>query len=105
MNALSAPLAALIQMTSGIDPEANLATVDRAMGEAAARGVAMAFLPEMSLLLDRDRARSGGHITREADSPWPSAPQAIAQRQHRQSVVSGKGVSVWVDPGGRRINK
>src|SRR3546814_9629526 len=80
MNALSAPLAALIQMTSGIDPEANLATVDRAMGEAAARGVAMAFLPEMSLLLDRDRARSGGHITREADSPWPSALQAMAQR-------------------------
>src|SRR3546814_13115804 len=97
MNALSAPLAALIQMTSGIDPEANLATVDRAMGEAAARGVAMAFLPELSLLLDRDRARSGGHITRAADSPWPSALQAMAQRQARKSSEQGKDGSVRID--------
>src|SRR3546814_6122287 len=67
MNAPPPPLAALIQMTSGIDPDANLATIDRALAEAAARGAAMAFLPEMSLLLDRDRARSGRHITRETD--------------------------------------
>ena len=103
MNALSAPLAALIQMTSGIDPEANLATVDRAMGEAAARGVAMAFLPEMSLLLDRDRARSGGHITREADSPWPSALQAMAQR-HGIWLHSGS-MPLLADDGERRVNR
>ena len=103
MNALSAPLAALIQMTSGIDPEANLATVDRAMGEAAARGVAMAFLPEMSLLLDRDRARSDGHITREADSPWPSALQAMAQR-HGIWLHSGS-MPLLADDGERRVNR
>ena len=103
MNALSAPLAALIQMTSGIDPAANLATIDRALAEAAAQGAAMAFLPEMSLLLDRDRARSGGHITREADSPWPSALQAMAQR-HGIWLHSGS-MPLLADDGERRVNR
>ena len=104
MNASSpAPLAALIQMTSGIDPEANLATIDRALAEAAAQGAAMAFLPEMSLLLDRDRARSGGHIAREADSPWPSALQAMAQK-HRIWLHSGS-MPLLADDGERRVNR
>ena len=71
--------AALVQLTSGIDPAANLAVVARALGDAAAQGAAMAFLPEMSLLLDRDRARSAAHIRREAESPWPHALQEMAQ--------------------------
>ena len=98
-----APLAALIQMTSGIDPAANLATIDRALAEAAAQGAAMAFLPEMSLLLDRDRARSGGHIAREADSPWPSALQAMAQK-HRIWLHSGS-MPLLADDGERRVNR
>ena len=98
-----APLAALIQMTSGIDPAANLATIDRALAEAAAQGAAMAFLPEMSLLLDRDRARSGGHITREADSPWPSALQALAQK-HGIWLHSGS-MPLLADDGERRVNR
>ena len=98
-----APLAALIQMTSGIDPAANLATIDRALAEAAAQGAAMAFLPEMSLLLDRDRARSGGHIAREADSPWPSALQAMAQK-HRIWLHSGS-MPLLADDGERRDNR
>ena len=98
-----APLAALIQMTSGIDPAANLATIDRALAEAAAQGAAMAFLPEMSLLLDRDHARSGGHIAREADSPWPSALQAMAQK-HRIWLHSGS-MPLLADDGERRVNR
>ena len=84
----AAPLAALIQMTSSIDPAVNLATIDRAMEKAAASGAAMAFLPEMSLLLDRDRARSAAHIAREADSPWPAALQDMA-RKHALWLHSG----------------
>ncbi len=104
MNASSpAPLAALIQMTSGIDPEANLATIDRALAEAAAQGAAMAFLPEMSLLLDRDRDRSGQHITREADSPWPSALQAMAQK-YGIWLHSGS-MPLLADDGERRVNR
>lgn len=98
-----APLAALIQMTSGVDPAVNLATIDRAMGEAAAAGAAMAFLPEMSLLLDRDRVRSGAHIAREADSPWPAVLQAMAQR-HGIWLHSGS-MPLIADDGDRRVNR
>lgn len=97
------PLAALVQMTSGIDPDANLAAIDRAMGEAAAAGAAMAFLPEMSLLLDRDRARSAEHIAREADSPWPAALQALAQK-HRLWLHSGS-IPLLAEDGERRVNR
>ncbi|MBB6425753.1 carbon-nitrogen hydrolase family protein [Sphingopyxis sp. JAI128] len=99
----SSPLAALVQMTSGIDPAANLTTIDRAMAEAAAGGAAMVFLPEMSLLLDRDRARSGAHITREADSPWPAALQTLAQK-HRLWLHSGS-IPLLADDGELRVNR
>ncbi len=98
-----APLAALVQMTSGIDPAVNLATIDHAVGKAAAGGAAMAFLPEMSLLLDRDRARSGAHIAREADSPWPAALQTIAQK-HGIWLHSGS-IPLLADDGERRVNR
>ncbi|ALJ14524.1 carbon-nitrogen hydrolase family protein [Sphingopyxis macrogoltabida] len=102
-NISPSPVAALIQMTSGIDPDANLATIDRAMAEAAARGAAMAFLPEMSLLLDRDRARSAAHILREADSPWPAALQEMARR-HGLWLHSGS-MPLLADDGERRVNR
>jgi predicted amidohydrolase len=85
----AAPLAALVQMTSGIDSDANLATIDRAMAAAAAQGASMVFLPEMSLLLDRDRQRSAPHIRREADSAWLPALQAMAQH-HGVWLHSGR---------------
>lgn len=97
------PLAALVQMTSGIDPAANLAAIDRALGEAAAQGAAMAFLPEMSLLLDRDRERSAAHLAREADSPWPAALQEIARR-HAIWLHSGS-MPLLADDGARRVNR
>lgn len=103
MDNQPAPLAALIQMTSGIDPDANLAAIDHAVGEAAARGAAMAFLPEMSLLLDRDRARSAAHIAREADSPWPAALQAMAQK-YGIWLHSGS-MPLLADDGERRVNR
>lgn len=99
----SPPIAALVQMTSGTDPAANLARIDRAMGEAAARGAAMAFLPEMSLLLDRDRTRSAAHIAREADSAWPTALQALAQK-HGIWLHSGS-MPLLADDGQRRVNR
>lgn len=99
----SPPIAALIQMTSGTDPQHNLATIDRAMADAAARGAAMAFLPEMSLLLDRDRARSGAHIVRETDSPWPTALQEMAQK-HGLWLHSGS-MPLLADDGQRRVNR
>src|SRR3546814_9776720 len=63
----------------------------------------MSFLPEMSLLLDRDRARSGRHITRDTDSPWPSALQAMA-RKHGIWLHSGS-MPLLADDGERRVNR
>lgn len=103
MDTDPAPLAALIQMTSGIDPDVNLATIDRAMAEAAAGGAAMAFLPEMSLLLDSDRARSAAHIVREADSQWPGALQTMAEK-HGIWLHSGS-MPLFTDDGKRRVNR
>lgn len=99
----AAPLAALIQMTSGIDPAANLAAIDRAMEAAAAGGATMAFLPEMSLLLDRDRTRSAAHIVREPDSPWPAALCDMARR-HGLWLHSGS-MPLLDDKGERRVNR
>ena len=97
------PLAAIVQMTSGIDPDANLAAIARALAEAAARGAAMAFLPEMALLLDRDRKRSGAHIRREVDSPWPAALQDMARR-HGLWLHSGS-MPLLTEGGDRRVNR
>lgn len=62
------PKIAVLQMCSGIDPEANLAVIEDAARRAAKEGAEVLFTPEMSLLLDRDRARGGVWINSgEAD--------------------------------------
>lgn len=58
---------AVIQMTSGIDPDANFAAIAEATQDAKDAGAQVLFTPEMSLLLDRDRARAGQWI--ESDAP------------------------------------
>ena len=68
----------VLQMTSGIDPSANAATLVRAVEEAAADGAAMMFTPEMSGMLDRDRARAAEKIVAEADSPVLAAVREAA---------------------------
>lgn len=103
MSTADAPLAALVEMTSGIDPDANLASMERALAAAAKAGAAMAFFPEMSVLLDRDRVRSAAHVAREADSPWPERMQAMA-RQHGLWLHSGSAPFLTED-GARRVNR
>ena len=58
---------ALYQACTGIDPARNAADLEAAIAEAAAGGAEMLFTPEMSGLLDRDRARSSPHLRTEAD--------------------------------------
>lgn len=102
-DAPAPPLIALVEMTSGIDPDANLRTMDRALGAAAAAGATMAFFPEMSVLLDRDRTRSAAHIGTEGDSSWVPALQAMAQA-HGLWIHSGS-MPFLSDDGSRRINR
>ncbi len=58
---------AVLQTTTGIDPVANAAGLERAIEAAADGGAAMLFTPEMSNLLDRSRSRAAQGIAREAD--------------------------------------
>lgn len=56
---------AVLQMTSGIDPEANLADIRKAAKYAAGEGAHVLFTPEMSLMLDRNRQRAGQWVNAE----------------------------------------
>ena len=69
---------ALLQMTSGIDPAVNAATLVSGIHAAAANHAAMLFAPEMAGLLDRDRARAATHIVAEADDPVLAAVRDAA---------------------------
>ena len=68
----------VLQMTSGIDPAVNAATLVDAIAETKAEGAAMLFTPEMSGLLDRDRARGAASITTEDDDRVLAAVRAAA---------------------------
>ena len=69
---------ALLQMTSGIDPAANAQVITDAIAEAAAGGATMLFTPEMSGLLDRDKARAASSLFAEADDPVLAAVRKAA---------------------------
>ncbi|MCT8002415.1 carbon-nitrogen hydrolase family protein [Sphingomonas sanguinis] len=60
---------AVLQMTAGIEPAANADTLERAIAEAGAGGAAMLFTPEMSGLIDRDKARAAEHLMSEDRDP------------------------------------
>jgi len=56
------PKIAVLQMNSGIDPEANYAVIKDAAHQAKAGGADIMFTPEMSILLDRNRTRAAQWI-------------------------------------------
>lgn len=60
---------AVLQTTTGIDPNANADHLGEAVARAAGEGAAMLFTPEMSGLLDRDRSRAAASISREENDP------------------------------------
>lgn len=69
---------AVLQMTSGIDPAANAATIVDAVQRAGKGGAAVLFTPEMSGLLDRDRARAAEHIVPPEQNPVLAAAREAA---------------------------
>ena len=76
---------AVLQMTAGIDPAENAATIVAAAERAAGEGAAILFTPEMSGLLDRNRKRAAPHIVAEDANPVLSAAREAGQRH-----------SVWI---------
>ena len=71
---------AMCQTTTGVDPAANAAALVAALAQAAQGGAAMAFTPEMSGLLDRDRARAAAAIRDEEGDPVLAAVREAAAR-------------------------
>lgn len=72
--------AAILQMTSGIDPAANAAVIVDAVEQAAEQGADMLFTPEMAGYLDRNRARAAETLRSEADDPVLAAVREAAVR-------------------------
>lgn len=72
--------AAILQMTSGIDPADNARTLADGVARAAEAGAAMLFTPEMSGLLDRDRVRAEAHLrTQDEDAVLAAVREAAAR--------------------------
>jgi len=72
---------AVLQMCSGVDPRANAEEIVRAAAAAKAGGAAMLFTPEMSGLLDRDRARAANSIVGEGEDIVLAAVRNAAARE------------------------
>lgn len=72
--------AAVLQMTSGIDPAANAAAIVEAVRQAAEQGADMLFTPEMAGYLDRNRARAAETLRSEADDPVLATVREAAAR-------------------------
>ena len=72
--------AAILQMTSGINPAANAAVIVDAVEQAAEHGADMLFTPEMAGYLDRNRARAAEILRSEADDPVLAAAREAAAR-------------------------
>lgn len=83
---------AVLQMTSGIDPDANSRTIVAGLAEAKQGGAAMLFTPEMSGLLDRDRTRATTHIVREEDDRVLSAVRDAAAREGVWAAIGSLAV-------------
>ncbi len=83
----------VLQMTSGIDPEANLAVIEDAARQCAERGALVLFTPEMSLLLDQDRTRARAWIESDAPAEMIERISTIAAKQHLDIVIGSMPVA------------
>ncbi len=68
----------VLQMTSGIDPAVNAATLVEAIRDAGKADASVLFTPEMSGLIDRDRSRGASSIVAEDSDPVLAAVRAAA---------------------------
>lgn len=69
---------ACVQLRSGRDPAANLATTEALVREAAARGADYVQTPEMTNILERSREDLFARIAPEADDPTLARLRAVA---------------------------
>ncbi|HYZ48302.1 MAG TPA: carbon-nitrogen hydrolase family protein [Sphingomonas sp.] len=94
--------AAILQMQSGIDPAANARSLVKAVADARAAGADMLFTPEMSNLLDSDRARSEAVVRTEDEDPTLAAVRDAAREM---SLWVHLGSLALRGEGGQRLNR
>ena len=86
--------AAVLQMTTGIDPLVNASVIVNAVSQTRTEGATMLFTSEMSGLLDRKRDRAREAIRREGDDAVLAAVREAAARH-----------GVWVHIGSLAIER
>ncbi|WP_395615304.1 carbon-nitrogen hydrolase family protein [Sphingorhabdus sp.] len=91
---------ALHQMTSSIDPMRNASDMADAIARAAENGSAMYFAPEMSILLDRDRARARQYMADEAHN---AALQSLIAAAARHRIWVHIGSMPILDEGAEKL--
>jgi predicted amidohydrolase len=95
--------AALYQARTGVDPAGNARDLTDAVRQAKAGGAAMLFTPEMSGLLDQDRARGAQHLRTEEEDVVLAAVRGAAREAgiwvHLGSLALKGGA------GGRLVNR
>jgi predicted amidohydrolase len=86
---------AVLQMTSGIDPLANVTAIEAALAKAKDGGAEMLFTPEMALLLDRNRARAAAFVE---GGPLDDAIVRLQAAAARQGLWLHIGSAPIADP-------
>jgi deaminated glutathione amidase len=92
----------LVQMRSGVDPKANLATALDAIEEAARAGAAYVLTPEMTNILESKRERLLATIADEDADPTLAALRDAARRLSIYIHVGSLAVKVSADKAANR---
>lgn len=95
---------AVCQTNSGIDPAENQAILVAMVEAAAKAGAKMLFTPEMSGLLDRDRARAAANIATEASDIVLTALCKAAAKHHVWIALGSLALTGEHDDG-RLVNR
>lgn len=94
---------ALFQANTGIDPGTSAAALTAALAKARDQGADMLFTPEMTNVVDKDRARAAASITSEDQDPVLAAGREAAAKHglwlHIGSIALKGGA------GGRYLNR
>lgn len=93
---------AVLQSTTGIDPQANATCLAGAINTSADRGAVMLFTPEMSGLLDRDRERARKSIVHEDKNP---VLEAVRNRAAQKGIWVALGSLAILRQDGRWANR
>jgi deaminated glutathione amidase len=92
----------LVQTNTGIDPRLEAVHLPAQIAKAAAQGADIIFTPEMSGLLDRDRARAARNIHDEAADPVLAA---VCDAAARHGVWVHLGSLALKGPGTKFVNR